>query len=97
VLVNFLMRHKMYDRNNPHRQRRNHRYKESFLKRFTRLFFQSIAAILITGTLGIFFAWVMLNWMSGCCEGGICIPEWVYPQCQESTIDYEKYYNGGGK
>jgi hypothetical protein len=20
--------------------------------------------------------------MSGCCEGGECIPEWVYPQCR---------------
>ena len=29
-----------------------------------------------------FFDWLIINWLSGCCEGGICIPEWLYPQCQ---------------
>ena len=30
----------------------------------------------------LFFDWLILNWISGCCEGGICIPEWLYPQCR---------------
>ena len=29
----------------------------------------------------LFFDWLIINWISGCCEGGICIPEWLYPQC----------------
>lgn len=29
-----------------------------------------------------FFDWLILNWISGCCDGGVCIPEWLYPQCK---------------
>lgn len=30
----------------------------------------------------LFFDWLIINWISGCCEGGVCIPEWLYPQCR---------------
>lgn len=30
----------------------------------------------------LFFDWLIINWISGCCEGGVCIPEWFYPQCR---------------
>lgn len=43
-------------------------------------------SFIITGFLlllfALFFDWLILNWLSGCCEGGVCIPEWLYPQCQ---------------
>jgi len=43
-------------------------------------------SILITGffllLFALFFDWLIINWISGCCEGGVCIPEWLYPQCQ---------------
>jgi len=29
-----------------------------------------------------FFDWLIINWISGCCEGGVCIPEWLYPSCK---------------
>ena len=45
---------------------------------------QCLAAIVATFMLALFacfFDWIVLNWISGCCEGGVCIPEWMYPQC----------------
>jgi len=30
----------------------------------------------------LFFDWLIINWISGCCEGGVCIPEWLYPNCK---------------
>ena len=46
---------------------------------------------IITGFLlclfALFFDWLIINWISGCCEGGICIPEWVYPQCRSELYD----------
>ena len=45
---------------------------------------QCLMAIVVTFMLALFacfFDWMVLNWLSGCCEGGVCIPEWVYPQC----------------
>ena len=49
---------------------------------------QAFSAI-ITGffllLFALFFDWLIINWISGCCEGGECIPEWLYPQCRPST------------
>lgn len=40
-----------------------------------------ILTIFVMALFACFFDWLLINWLSGCCEGGICIPEWVYPQC----------------
>ena len=40
-----------------------------------------ILAIFLMALFACFFDWLLINWLSGCCEGGVCIPEWVYPQC----------------
>jgi hypothetical protein len=37
--------------------------------------------IFLMALFACFFDWLLINWLSGCCEGGVCIPEWVYPQC----------------
>lgn len=44
--------------------------------------FHIIIAITLCALFACFLDWLLINWMSGCCEGGICIPEWLYPQCQ---------------
>ena len=44
--------------------------------------------------LGIFIDWLVLNLVSGCCEGGICIPD-LYPECRNPQYDQiygEGYY-----
>ena len=46
--------------------------------------FNAIIAIFLCALFACFFDWLVINWMSGCCEGGICIPEWVYPQCKST-------------
>ena len=46
--------------------------------------FHIIIAITLCALFACFLDWLIINWMSGCCEGGICIPEWLYPQCQNS-------------
>ncbi len=40
-----------------------------------------ILTIFVMALFACFFDWLIINWLSGCCEGGVCIPEWVYPQC----------------
>lgn len=40
-----------------------------------------ILTIFFMALFACFFDWLLINWLSGCCEGGACIPEWVYPQC----------------
>lgn len=40
-----------------------------------------ILTIFVMALFSCFFSWLIINWLSGCCEGGVCIPEWVYPQC----------------
>lgn len=40
-----------------------------------------ILTIFAMALFACFFDWLLINWLSGCCEGGVCIPEWVYPQC----------------
>lgn len=51
-----------------------------------RLTWQQALQFILTSTVLLFFAlffdWLILNWISGCCEGGICIPEWLYPSCK---------------
>ena len=44
--------------------------------------FNGIIALFFLALFALFFDWLIINWLSGCCEGGICIPEWVYPQCK---------------
>lgn len=44
--------------------------------------FNGIIALFLLALFACFFDWLILNWLSGCCEGGICIPEWLYPQCK---------------
>lgn len=44
--------------------------------------FHGIIALFFLALFALFFDWLIINWLSGCCEGGICIPEWVYPQCK---------------
>lgn len=50
-------------------------------------------AFIITGfflaLFALFFDWLILNWISCCCEGGICIPEWLYPQCRTGAVPAE--------
>lgn len=46
---------------------------------------QCLTAIVVTFFMALFacfFDWLILNWISGCCEGGTCIPEWLYPSCK---------------
>ncbi len=31
----------------------------------------------ICALFACFFDWLLINWLSGCCEGGVCIPKWV--------------------
>lgn len=51
-----------------------------------RLTWRQAFHYIITGFLlmlfALFFDWMIINWISGCCEGGVCIPEWLYPQCR---------------
>lgn len=44
--------------------------------------FNGIITLFFLALFALFFDWLIINWLSGCCEGGICIPEWVYPQCK---------------
>lgn len=44
--------------------------------------FHGIITIFMLALFACFFDWLIINWLSGCCEGGICIPEWLYPQCK---------------
>ena len=42
-----------------------------------------------------FFDWLVLNAISQCCEGGVCIPD-IYPQCRNPHYDEvygEGYYD----
>ncbi len=42
--------------------------------------------------LGLFFDWLIINWMLGCCEGGVCWPD-IYPQCRNEH--YQEFYGSG--
>jgi hypothetical protein len=44
----------------------------------------------------VFMDWLILNWLSRCCEdGGVCIPDF-YPSCRNPSYDQiygEGYYD----
>ena len=46
--------------------------------------FNYIITAFLLVLFALFFDWLILNWISGCCEGGVCIPEWLYPQCRST-------------
>lgn len=48
----------------------------------------AMCALLMLILFACFFDWLVLNWLSGCCEGGICIPEWLYPSCQAHEVHH---------
>ncbi len=50
--------------------------------------FHVIIGLFICALFACFFDWLLINWMSGCCEGGECIPEWVYPQCIKHDVSH---------
>lgn len=50
-----------------------------------------LAAIFLL-LLGLFFDWLIINWMLGCCEGGVCWPD-IYPQCRNGH--YHEFYGSG--
>ncbi len=60
--------------------------KDKLQKWLVRLTWQQALHFIIASTALLFFAlffdWLILNWISGCCEGGVCIPEWLYPSCK---------------
>jgi hypothetical protein len=37
--------------------------------------------LLISLAVAAFHTWLVLNWLLGCCDGGICIPDW-YSACK---------------
>lgn len=41
-----------------------------------------IITITCLALFACFFDWLILNWLTRCCDGGICIPEWLFPQCR---------------
>ncbi len=56
---------------------------QNWLARLTwRQAFHLIIAITLCMLFACFIDWLIINLLSGCCEGGICIPEWLYPQCR---------------
>ena len=40
-----------------------------------------ILALFFLALFACFFDWLIINWLSRCCDGGVCIPEWFFPQC----------------
>ena len=48
---------------------------------------KAILTLFLLMAFATFFDWLVLNWLSGCCNGGECIPEWVYPQCRGGRHD----------
>ena len=43
----------------------------------------AVSALYLFGSLlfAAFHIWLVLNWLLGCCDGGICIPDW-YSACK---------------
>lgn len=56
-----------------------HNWRERFT--WQQAFRYIITAFLLL-VFALFFDWLLINWISGCCDGGVCIPEWLYPQCR---------------
>lgn len=51
------------------------------MKNIIRKLLRWLAIGLCMLAFGLFIDWLIINLLSGCCEGGVCIPEWIYPQC----------------
>jgi len=49
---------------------------------------EALLALLFMTIFALLFDWLILNLITRCCEGGICIPD-IYPQCRNQK------YNGG--
>lgn len=45
--------------------------------------------VLAVVLFALFMDWLILNWLMGCCEGGVCWPD-IYPQCRNEH--YEEFY-----
>jgi hypothetical protein len=43
----------------------------------------AVSALYLFGLLffAAFHIWLVLNWLLGCCDGGICVPDW-YSACK---------------
>jgi glycopeptide antibiotics resistance protein len=69
---------------------------EKFHNWRVRLTWQQAFSYIITGTLlclfALFFDWLLINWMLGCCNGGVCWPD-IYPQCRNEQ--YQEFYREG--
>lgn len=48
--------------------------------------------IVALAIFALFFDWLVLNAISQCCEGGVCIPD-IYPQCRNPH--YDEVYGAG--
>jgi len=53
---------------------------------------RALAITILMLLLGLFFDWLIINWMLGCCEGGVCWPD-IYPQCRNEH--YQEFYGSG--
>jgi len=62
----------------------------------SRFFSFAVTALRIFGLLlasllfAAFHTWLVLNWLLGCCDGGVCLPDW-YSSCrpyQNQEITY---------
>lgn len=51
------------------------------MKKFIHKMLRWLAIGLCLLAFSLFIDWLIINLISGCCEGGVCIPEWLYPQC----------------
>ena len=54
-----------------------------------------IATFITILFFALFMDWLLLNWFSRCCDGGVCIPD-LYPQCRNASYDQlygEGYYD----
>ena len=55
-------------------------------KWWTEFTWRRAVSHLVTGLclllFALFFDWLIINWLTRCCDGGICIPEWIYPNCK---------------
>lgn len=44
-----------------------------------------VIGLLLSAIAGAFMAWLIINLLTGCCEGGVCVPESFYPQCKQTN------------
>jgi transcriptional regulator with XRE-family HTH domain len=51
-----------------------------------------IGIVILMVFFALFMDWVILNWLSRCCDGGVCLPD-LYPQCR--NINYDQIYGEG--